>query len=281
MQAPSVVPKRCIHKIVTACNLTQAICCACLDARPDGFNFALHKQARLGIDGTSLAVSFFRLSEYKSTSPLSPSYIDFNIEHGSGQDSLGQRHRRPLGLREVYGEFSDVIIIKCWAGSIDITRSVDLTLDRLRVEVARLMLCDPRHLMASDITMYNGRVAPGMSDDDALVSRATYVKFKRVINVEPKDIEMKMPKHRTCKQTVTMCRRFPCLDYSLFHYASKSCCVVMGDQTFALECNRSNEDVKDNSEQLDRIACTRQRNHTYQDLMSANQRAKLPKLHKV
>jgi hypothetical protein len=33
------VSKRCIHKIVTACNLPQATCCACLDARLDGLNF--------------------------------------------------------------------------------------------------------------------------------------------------------------------------------------------------------------------------------------------------
>lgn len=38
-QAQTVVPKRCIHKIVTACNLPQATCCACLDARLDGLNF--------------------------------------------------------------------------------------------------------------------------------------------------------------------------------------------------------------------------------------------------
>ncbi len=46
MQARFVVPKRCIHKIVTACNLTQAACCACLDARPDGFEYMRYMDGR-------------------------------------------------------------------------------------------------------------------------------------------------------------------------------------------------------------------------------------------
>lgn len=76
------------------------------------------------------------------------------------------------------------------AGYIDITRSVDLTLDGLRAEVARLMRCDPRQLMASDVALYNGRAVLGMSDENALVSCATHVKFECITNVESEDVEM-------------------------------------------------------------------------------------------
>lgn len=33
-QAPTVVPKRCIHKVVTVCSLSQTTCCACPDTYP-------------------------------------------------------------------------------------------------------------------------------------------------------------------------------------------------------------------------------------------------------
>lgn len=59
-QPPTVVPKRCIHKIVTACNLSQTTCCACIDARPDGFNFMRYR------DGHAWGVTEHRWQYYCS-----------------------------------------------------------------------------------------------------------------------------------------------------------------------------------------------------------------------
>jgi hypothetical protein len=51
---PTVVLKRCIHKFVTVCNLSQATCCACIDARPEGFNFVRY------IDGHAYSLTAHR-----------------------------------------------------------------------------------------------------------------------------------------------------------------------------------------------------------------------------
>ncbi|KAJ4994401.1 hypothetical protein SVAN01_00230 [Stagonosporopsis vannaccii] len=174
VQTPFVVPERCIHKIATACSLTQATCCACLDARPDGFKFARY------MDG-----HFWGLTQYRWQY-----YCPDCRAYWSSQDDLGQRHQRPLGVPKEKESFPDAIRISYMAEHIDITRSVDLTLDGLKAEVARLMRCNPTQLMASDIALYNGRVVPGMPNDNALVSRATHVKFERVTNVESEDVEM-------------------------------------------------------------------------------------------
>ncbi|KAJ8113387.1 hypothetical protein OPT61_g4481 [Boeremia exigua] len=172
MQAQSVVPKRCIHKIVTACNLTQATCCACLDARPDGFETAR------GMDEEAWGSAENRWQYY---------CLDCQ-EYWGLHDDADYRHRRlrVLTAREV----PDVIRVSYGVGDIDITRSLDLTLDGLKGEVAQLMRCDPRQLMVSDIAMCGGRAVPEMSSDNALVLCATHIEFRCVTNVESEDDEM-------------------------------------------------------------------------------------------
>lgn len=191
VRARFIVPKRCIHKIVTACNLTQATCCACLDARPDGLKFLRY------LDGRAWELADFRWQYYCAgcqgrapESSLFLIYTNLVTEHWSVQHDLGRSHRRPLGLTDREGEVPDAIRITYRAGGIEIIRSMDLTLDDLKAEVARLMQCDPRQLTMSDVAIYNREAVPGMSDDDALVLRATHISFKSVTNADPEDVEM-------------------------------------------------------------------------------------------
>ncbi|OSS50048.1 hypothetical protein B5807_05120 [Epicoccum nigrum] len=157
----SVVPERCIHKIVTACNLTQATCCACLDARPDGSSFVAY------MDGRRWGQTRHRWQFYCNGCQI----------FWSTQDDLGHPHLRPLGVLKAKQGAPDMIKVNYGIGRIDIVRSVDLTLDCLKAEVARLMRCDPSHLMLSDSPMYIEGSAFGSSHDDALTSHATHIKF--------------------------------------------------------------------------------------------------------
>ncbi|KAF2629830.1 hypothetical protein BU25DRAFT_409086 [Macroventuria anomochaeta] len=185
MQALFVVPKRCIHKIVTACNLAQATCCACLDARPDGFQLsALHGRTRLGVGSTTVLTV-----KVRQRLALLVVFTDPRREYWDAQDNLGRRHRRPPGVLGAKEDVLDVIRVSYGVGDIDITRSMDLIWDGLKAEVARLMRCHPSQLIVSDIAVYKGRVVPQMSDDNAL-TLATHIRFRCVTHVEPEDDEM-------------------------------------------------------------------------------------------
>ncbi|XPS72275.1 hypothetical protein M3J09_004442 [Ascochyta lentis] len=172
-QASTVVPKRCIHKIVTACNLSQAICCACADTRPENFNYKRY------MDGRTWNFTGFRWDYYCSGCE----------EYWDTRASLGYRHREPLGMPEAK-DVPNVIRVVSDAGDVDITRSVDLTLDSLKAEVARRMQCNPRQLMASDIAMHKGRAVPEMSEDNALALCATYIRVRCDRSVGSGDEEM-------------------------------------------------------------------------------------------
>jgi hypothetical protein len=173
----SVVPKRCIHKIVTACNLTQATCCACLDVRPDGSGFVRY------MDGRRWGQTRHRWQHYcngcQSTAQSLPSmrHTDSGTAFWSTQDDLGHPHLRPLGSLKAKQDVLDMIKVNYETGQIDIVRSVDLTLDGLKAEVARLMRCDPSHLMLSDSPMYTEGSTLGSSHDNALTSHATHIRF--------------------------------------------------------------------------------------------------------
>jgi hypothetical protein len=52
------------------------------------------------------------------------------------------------------------------------------------------MRCDPSQLKVSDIKMVKGRMAPEMSDNNALTLCATHIRFRRVTNVECEEDEM-------------------------------------------------------------------------------------------
>lgn len=67
---------------------------------------------------------------------------------------------------------------------------MDLTVDGLRAEVARLMRCHPSQLIVSDIALHKGGALPKMSDDNALTLCAAHVKFACVTGVESEDDEM-------------------------------------------------------------------------------------------
>lgn len=84
----------------------------------------------------------------------------------------------------------DVIRISFNGGALDLTRSVDLTWNGLKAEVAQLMRCNPSQLMVSDIAMVSRGGLPQMSDDNALTLCATHMSFWRVTDVESEDDEM-------------------------------------------------------------------------------------------
>lgn len=173
----SVVPKRCIHKIVTACNLTQATCCACLDVRPDGSSFVLYMDGRRWGQTRHRWQYYCNGCQSTAQSFLSMRHADSGTAFWSTQDDLGHPHLRPLGFVKAKQDAPDIIKVNYGTGRIDIVRSVDLTLDGLKAEVARLMRCDPSHLMLSDSPMYMRGSALGSSHDDALTSHATHIKF--------------------------------------------------------------------------------------------------------
>ena len=152
----SVVPGRCIHKIVTACNLTQATCCACLDARPDGSGFARYMDGRRW--GQTIPRWQYYCNGCQGTpqSLLSVRHANSSTAFWSTEDDLGHPHLRPLGFVRVKQDAPDMIEVNYGTGHINIVRSVDLTLGGLKAEVARLMRCDPSHLLLSDSSMYTG-----------------------------------------------------------------------------------------------------------------------------
>lgn len=84
----------------------------------------------------------------------------------------------------------DAIRVSYGSWAVDITRSVDLTVDGLRAEVARLMQCHPSQLTMSDIALHKGGALPKMSDDNALTLCATHVKFMCVTGADSEDDEM-------------------------------------------------------------------------------------------
>jgi hypothetical protein len=187
--APVVTPKRCIHKIVTACSLSQATCCACADARPEGFNFVRY------LDGHAWGLTESRWEYYcfdcKSIARRCFSLevnADMALDYWVYQNNLGHRHRQPLIAPEAK-DVPDTIRVSYDAWSIDIIRSVDLTLDSLRAEVARLTWCDPSQLTVVRSSASMGR-AFGLSGDNALTSYTTHIAFGRNITVESEDSAM-------------------------------------------------------------------------------------------
>jgi hypothetical protein len=94
-------------------------------------------------------------------------------------------------MPEIKNDVPDAIRISYGVWDIDITRSVDLTLDSLKAEVARLMWCDPSQLtvVASATTMNMGR-APELSEDNALTLYARYIRFGCDADAESKNDAM-------------------------------------------------------------------------------------------
>lgn len=185
----NVVPRRCIHKNVTAYNLTQASCCAWLDARPDGIYFLRYMDGKAW---TNLRWQYYCMSCQGTAKPQVLVYQpDMATEYWGLQANMGRRLRQPLGILKAKKESRDVIRIDYGAGEIDTVRSVDLTLDGLNAEVAQLMRCDPSHLVGCNIAMRSGRVVPGSSNDITLTLCAAHIIFTRVTGGKFEDDAMK------------------------------------------------------------------------------------------
>lgn len=125
---------------------------------------------------TSLAVLLLRLSRYDFFLALDMRWTYPWTVYWDVQKNLGHHHQRPLAVAEVEN-VPDAIRVSYGSWAVDIVRSVDLTVDGLRAEVARLMQCHSSQLMMSDIALPKGAALPKMSDDNALALCATHVNF--------------------------------------------------------------------------------------------------------
>lgn len=117
-------------------------------------------------------------------------YADFGPDYWNTQNSMGSHLRHPLHVPQVEEDVPNTIRVSYRNGNFDVTRTTDLTWDKLKAEVAREMRCDPRQLMASDVAMVKGRAMLAMSDDYALALCATHIKFRCNLSAESEDDEM-------------------------------------------------------------------------------------------
>jgi hypothetical protein len=184
--SPEMLPQhtlgQCVHKQANACSLWMKLCCACADKRPVSKNYLVYidgigcggSQDRSthycdGCQGMSNSTRINITTDSRSAAWVSPSTANVSertwpnpnapesdgrkrkssesVEHGStGPDWRSLELLQPeiaLGA----------IRITCVDRTIDLVRSEYSTYDELREQVAQLLRCDPRELIAiaSDI----------------------------------------------------------------------------------------------------------------------------------
>lgn len=83
---------------------------------------------------------------------------------------MGCRHSGPLGLSKAKMDGPTAVKIDHGSGMVDILLSVDLTLEALKAEVARLMQCDPSQLISCAITGRTCGAVPGSSDNHSTLT---------------------------------------------------------------------------------------------------------------
>lgn len=105
-----------------------------------------------------------------------------------------QSCQQPLSVSETWKNIPDTISVSF---GTDNTRSVDLTMDSLKAEVARLNAVQ----LVSGIATYKGRAVPEMSDNNALTLCATHIKFERNTGEESKNDETETQYDQTKRRT--------------------------------------------------------------------------------